>query len=163
MTRIEFIDEQITSARKWTKSLIKRIPDDQWYLTPDVIESNVAWQVGHLAVSQNFNGIIVVQGLNKRVFEQVPLKEYAQLYAMGSKPASEGPTPEELRKSLDFVDELARETLFSLKDEELDQPLMPSKFPHPFAQTKYEALTWNFKHEMWHCGQLALLKRVLKS
>ncbi len=162
MTRIEFIDEQMTVARNRTKNLIKSIPDSSWYTIPEVIESNIAWQIGHLIVSQNYNGIIVVAGLNKRIFEQVPLKEYAQLYGFGSKADTKGPSPEDLRKQLDFVDDLVREQLNQLDEDELDQPLVPSRFPHPFAKTKYEALTWNFGHEMWHAGQIAMIKRIVK-
>jgi len=33
--------------------------------------------------------------------------------------------------------------------------------PHPFVTTKENAISWNVKHTMWHCGQIAMLKRVI--
>jgi uncharacterized damage-inducible protein DinB len=66
-----------------------------------------------------------------------------------------------LKKQLSFVNEIARNVLQELKEEDLGKPLEPSRMPHPVAKTKYEALTWNFRHEMWHCGQIAMIRRGL--
>ena len=34
-------------------------------------------------------------------------------------------------------------------------------FKHPVAETKYEALSWSFKHEMWHSAEMEAIKREL--
>ncbi|WP_248480271.1 hypothetical protein [Spirosoma liriopis] len=51
--------------------------------------------------------------------------------------------------------------LASLQDWELDQPLELTPTAHPIATTKREAIDWNIKHTMYHCGQLGLIKRVV--
>jgi hypothetical protein len=164
MNRIKIIDEQAQQTREFTKKLIYEVPEDKWYTTPQQINSNIAWQVGHLIMSQNFHSITVVAGANEKIKETIPLKEYAALYAMGATPLQNreaGPLPSILKRQLDFVDMVAREVLFALSDDELDNPLVTTGFPHPVAKTKYEALTWSFKHEMWHCGQISMIKRII--
>lgn len=42
-------------------------------------------------------------------------------------------------------------------------PLEPGAPEHPVATNKQEAISWNIKHTMWHCGQMAILKRVINS
>jgi len=37
----------------------------------------------------------------------------------------------------------------------------PTKRKHPVAKTKFEAISWNIKHTMWHCGQIACIKRLI--
>lgn len=48
-----------------------------------------------------------------------------------------------------------------MKESDLEQPLEPFIIEHPVAKTKQEAIDWNIKHTMWHCGQIGLLKRFL--
>jgi uncharacterized damage-inducible protein DinB len=71
------------------------------------------------------------------------------------------PSHEKLISELTFVGNYADKELDKLNDENLDEPLAQTKFPHLIAKTKYEALTWNFKHEMWHLGQISTIKRIL--
>jgi len=73
------------------------------------------------------------------------------------------PEPELLLTQLETINNYANQTIDSLTEEDLDNELEPTRFPHPIAKTKYEALTWNFRHEMWHLGQIATLKRVLNN
>jgi hypothetical protein len=43
----------------------------------------------------------------------------------------------------------------------LAECLQPLPFEHPVAETKYEALSWSFKHEMWHSAEMEAIKRDL--
>ena len=42
-----------------------------------------------------------------------------------------------------------------------ESKLSPLPFKHPVAETKYEALSWSFKHEMWHSAEMEAIKREL--
>jgi len=164
MNRIEFIEQQSQETRLMTKKLIKDISDDLWYETPEIIHSNIAWQIGHLIIAQMYHSISVITGSSKKISEVIPLKYYIPKYGMGSDPADHKeikPRPEQLREQLDFINDVAIKELRKLDDGELDEALAPTRSTHPIARTKYEALTWSFKHEMWHCGQISILKRVL--
>ncbi len=60
-----------------------------------------------------------------------------------------------------LVQQLSLETIGELLENELEQSLEKLQPPHPIAKTKYEALDWNIKHTMWHCGQLAMINRII--
>ncbi|WP_439557278.1 hypothetical protein [Dyadobacter sp.] len=45
---------------------------------------------------------------------------------------------------------------------ELNNPLEPTPTPHPIATTKFEAIDWNIKHTMYHCGQIGMISRVVE-
>lgn len=164
MSRIEFIEQQTIETRLMTKQLIEEVPDDLWYETPEMIHSNIAWQVGHLIIAQMYHSVSVITGSSKKISDVIPLKFYIPKYGMGSDPADHSsiqPNPDELKEQLDFVNEVALAELRKLEDSELDKALEPTRGKHPVATNKYEALTWSFKHEMWHCGQISILKRIL--
>ena len=55
MKRIDFLREQIIESRNFVNRLISEIPQDLWYTIPQNTDSNFAWQVGHLMISQNFH------------------------------------------------------------------------------------------------------------
>ncbi|HEX9649012.1 MAG TPA: DinB family protein [Cyclobacteriaceae bacterium] len=163
MNIFDFIDYQTIESRKLVKSLLNELPAGKWYETPAGINSNIAWQAGHLVISQYFNAIIVVKGSNKEIQENIPLRQYAIWFAMGSNPTElkEEFTPDVFNKHLDFVAAVAQKVLFSLSEDDLSRPLEPSKMPHPIAKNKLEALSWHFKHEIWHCGQIAMIRRAI--
>ena len=43
---------QVDFARRYTLSLLENVPDSLWPVIPPGATSHIAWQVGHLAVSQ---------------------------------------------------------------------------------------------------------------
>lgn len=164
MNRIQFIGNQMQSARSHTKKLLTAIPQEKWLHIPAVINSNIAWQAGHLVISQFYHSVMVVAGAQTRPKKEVPIRQYASFFSRGGRPVAELPpelSPKNIIYHLDVINETAKEVLQQLTDAALDQPLEPTSYPHPIAKTKYEALCWCFRHEMWHCGQISLLGRVL--
>lgn len=60
------------------------------------------------------------------------------------------------------MDELKGIRNLSLLDNRiLSENLEPIPFKHPVANNKYEALSWCFKHEMWHSAEMEAIKRAL--
>lgn len=60
------------------------------------------------------------------------------------------------------MDELKGIRNLSLLDDRiLSENLEPIPFKHPVANNKYEALSWCFKHEMWHSAEMEAIKRAL--
>ena len=165
MNRIEFIDGQNKTTRSFVKGFIDRVPEEKWFIKPAGLETTMAWQVGHLVISQYFHSIAVITGSRKSVSEVVSLRQYSENYAFSTVPSEnpEGqPTIQELKQHLDFMGDEVHSVLMSLNDADLDSELHPTKFPHPIAKTKWDALTFSYRHEMWHGGQIAMLKRELK-
>ena len=138
MSKIDFLKEQIIEARTFVNRLMSELPEDLWYVIPEGTDSNFIWQVGHLLVSQNFHTMTAVTGVNKKVGELLPIKEYNRIFnGMGT-----------MHRSIE-------------KDDILSDCLEPLPFKHPVAEVKYEALAWSFKHEMWHSAEMEAIKRDL--
>lgn len=162
-SRLEFIKDQTQLTRNHTLRLLNDTPFNLWYETPKVIETNIAWLTGHLIVSQYYHSIAVITGPNLEIFKEVLLKEYFPIYSMMTKSTTNelSPEPQRLLNELKTIHKHAMFQLEKLNDEDLDKPLEPTKMQHPLAKTKYDALTWFFRHEMWHLGQISTLKRIL--
>ncbi|MDR2968377.1 MAG: DinB family protein [Tannerellaceae bacterium] len=165
MSKIEFLRDQIIESRNFVNRLISELPQDLWYVIPENTDSNFAWQIGHLMISQNFHAITCVAGRSEKVLELIPVIEYVKLFnGMGTSHRSVEkdiiPT-DVLKQQFDTVHEICIDGLAKLDDDILNWPLEPVPFKHPVADTKYESLSWCFKHEMWHSAEMEELKRTL--
>ncbi len=165
MKKIDFLKEQIIESRDFVNRLVSELPQDLWYVIPENTDSSFAWQIGHLMVSQNFHAITCITGRSEKVFEQVPIADYVRLFnGMGTLHRSIEkdliPT-QKLLEQLNTVHEICVDNLSMLDDDILQQELEPIPFKHPVAGTKYEALSWCFKHEMWHSAEMEAIKQAL--
>ena len=162
MNQVEILLAQTKGAYEWTNKLLNSIPHNTWDTTPAIIESNVSWQVGHLIVSFYYHSIMVIAGHQMDILGKVPLKEYDILFTAGEPEKVVGKiNPKVLQEQLTLMELQSLETIQSLTSIELNEKLVSTPISHPIAITKSEALDWNIKHTMWHCGQLGLLKRVV--
>lgn len=165
MSKTEFLKEQIIEARAFVNRLMSELPEDLWYTIPEGTDSNFIWQVGHLLVSQNFHTLTAVMGVNEKVGRFIPIHEYNRLFnGMGTlhRSLEKGLiSVSELRRQLEMVQNICLDSLDKLSDEDLQEKLEPLPFKHPIAETKYEALSWSFKHEMWHSAEMEEIKRSL--
>lgn len=162
MHAIKILATQTQDAYAWVNKLIQAIPLEKWDETPTILESNVSWQVGHLLTSYYYHAVMSIVGHQKDIFGMVPLREYSALYVQAPATDSVAKTPPAtLLAHLHLMEKRSLDVIKGLNPEVLDQPLEPLKIPHPVAKTKFEALDFNIKHTMWHCGQLATLKRII--
>jgi hypothetical protein len=162
MNKINFLKQQIIESRDFVNRLISEVPKDLWFEIPENTDSNFAWQIGHIMMSQNFHAITVITGRNDKVFDLIPVPKYVKMfYGMGSLHRSVEKnliTARKLKKQFDTVHEICLDNLDNLTDDILDEKLEPIPFKHPIAETKYEAISWCFKHEMWHCAEMEQIK-----
>ncbi|WP_336518203.1 DinB family protein [Pollutibacter soli] len=162
MTEKDILITQTLDTYQWTNTFLNSIPFEKWDITPGILETNVTWQAGHLIMSNYYHSIMVVAGHQMDVLKMVPLKEYNAFFTDGSPMVCVGKTkPEELLEYLKIVQEKSIHILENLSPDDLDHALEPTPIPHPIAKIKREALDWNIKHTMYHCGQIGLLKRVI--
>lgn len=162
MKQIQTLLAQTHDVYNWTTRLLKSIPVSEWDRLPDVLETTINWQVGHLIVSHYYHSVWVIRGMHPEVLRQLPLKEYGDAFTGGSPRTSVGQfNAGQLMTNLAFIQAKSIETLSFLAEGELEQELVPTGFPHPIAQTKREAIEWNIHHTMYHCGQIGILARIL--
>lgn len=163
MTTTEILSKQTRDAYQWVHKLIDSIPEEKWDETPEILASNVSWQTGHLTLSIYYHTMLVIKGHQEDLLQQIPLRDFTAWYGYNSSPKdSIGKlSATELKNHLKLMQKKSLEIIDSLTPEELKQDLIPGKVEHPVAKNKFEAIDWNVKHIMWHCGQLASLKRTL--
>ncbi|MDW7695710.1 DinB family protein [Flammeovirgaceae bacterium SG7u.111] len=156
--------EQSQQARNLTKLLVSDVPINLWTATPVGIDTNIMWQIGHMIISKNYHSISCIAGFQKEVLDIFPFQEYLTMFGNSSKPMElkgYDLSPSKMLRQLEEVRELAQSILLNLDEGQLDAPLASSGMAHPIAKTKKEALLWCSQHEMWHNGQIAMIKRAL--
>jgi hypothetical protein len=161
MNEITILARQTSNTYNWVNRLLAAIPFEQWEETPDVINSNITWQAGHLVVSFYFHTIMVVKGHQMDVLQQMPMKEYSDWFTRSGAADARGKVAsEKLLADVALMQVKSLAVMASLNDAALDNPLVPI-LPHPVARTIREALEWNVQHTMWHCGQIGTISRAL--
>ena len=165
MSKINFLKEQIVETRNFVNRLVSELPEDLWYTIPDGTDSNFAWQIGHLIISQHFHAICCVTGKNEAVYKIIPVQEYVKIFnGMGALHRSiekDLISTSKLKIQLYAVHDICINSISSLNDSILSEELEPIPFNHPIANNKYEALSWCFKHEMWHSAEMEAIKVAL--
>lgn len=164
MNVIDVLVKQTQDAHTWTNNLIDSVPFEHWNDTPDVLESNISWQVGHLILSEYYHAILVIKGFDKEVIQKLDIREYSQKFGYDSTPTEhiESSNVKTLREELQFMHTKVIDTISGLTLTDLENNVEePFKQKHPVATTKFDAVSWNIKHTMWHCGQVATLKRLI--
>jgi len=163
MNTIELIKDQIISVKEKTDSFIRTIELKKWNISPDILETNMNWQIGHLILANYLHGIASISGANEKVRERINMQNFIKFYGSNSTPnlfLNEKPKNEEMLKLYEFIFELIFLEISKVKIEELNSV---TEIPNPSAETKYEALTTLFKHQSLHNGQIAILNRVLSN
>ena len=120
MKRIDFLREQIIESRNFVNRLISEIPQDLWYTIPQNTDSNFAWQIGHLMISQNFHAITCITGRNTKVAELIPIFDYVRIFnGMGTlhRSVEKNLIPAyELKNQFDAIHEICIDNLSQLND-----------------------------------------------
>ena len=150
----------IEFARNYTHSLMDDFSEDEWYQQPAASCTNLAWQVGHLAMAEYALTMIRIRGKEPEDAEFISNQFFKQ-FKKGSTPDSVAepfPDPQEIRRVFDNVHERALTELRGYSDEELDVKLPE---PHAVFDTKLGSVFFCSSHEMLHAGQIGLLRRLL--
>ncbi len=163
MTAKDLLHDQTVSSHRWIEKLIDHVPESAWGILPPGLRTSLKWQVGHLVLSQHYHAVVVIAGPQKDLLAQVPVKVYSEYFVFGDRIGEVDAqfTAEGLRTHLRIVQEKGLWAISQLAADDLTGPLFPRPVPHPVATTKAEALSWNVKHNMWHCGQMGMLARAV--
>ncbi|QLG44109.1 DinB family protein [Costertonia aggregata] len=165
MNVAEILSKQTKNAFEWTNKLIVPIPYEKWDILAEGIGSNLSWQIGHQIVSIYYHTIMTTVGHIPELIEKLNLRAYTEMCNYDTSAANMvGKTnPKKLMQDLKYMQEQSLGIIKSLSQNDLQKAVEPTKVPHPIATTKFEAIDWNIKHTMWHCGQVAIIKRIVDS
>lgn len=151
---------QLEFARQTTLDLLAATPRDRWFEIPPGMPTNIAWQVGHLTVSQYGLLLFRIRGRSPADLELIPGK-FRKRYGRGSTPSADTgsqPTADELYARLGQVDALARQAIAAVEPQVLLEPIDP---PYAVYPVKLGGILFCPLHEQLHAGQIGLLRRAL--
>ena len=158
MSRIRDALEQIDFARRYTWERVASVPPADWFTVTAGGVSHVAWQVGHLASSEYR---LCLERLRPRTAEDETLipDGFITMFGREALPADvTGYTAEAIRAVCERVHARVMAELPAYPDADLDLP--PLK-PHALFATRIAGLRYAPLHEMIHCGQVAMIRRLL--
>ena len=158
MSRVQAIIDPIIKARAYTEDLLSQVPLDDWFRQPSEGITHVAWQVGHIAVAEYALALKRIRGVRDEDAELMP-SDFPQAFGKGSIPASDPsryPSAQEIQDVFERIHLQVLAELAVLPEAVLDEPTDP----HPMFVTKQGALQWAGYHEVFHTGQIALLRRL---
>lgn len=161
MSEIKLLQRQFQMAHDWTLRLVEELDERHWKVAPEGLKTNINWQLGHLLVGLYYQALVCTGGSREGLKEQMPLSDYISLYRMGSQPddqLEQKPGKAALLAGLQLTFTKVMEGLTALTDDALDEEVASK---HPLAKTKREVLSWCTHHQMWHNGQISMLKRLL--
>ena len=151
--------DQMRWTRQYSLQLIDTIPVDIWYEQPAGAQTHVAWQVGHLAVSQYGLMLFRQRGRQQGDLDIMPgwlRKQFGR--GTSPKPKSENsPAPDELLHRLSKIHDQAMREVSELPSEVLAEP---TEMPYAAYPIKLGALLFCPIHESLHAGQIGLLRRL---
>jgi len=152
---------QIEFARNYTCELLDATPRDLWFTMPAGLPTNVAWQVGHLAVSQYGLLMFRLRGRQPADLELIP-GAFRKSYSRQTTPSADSqkqPSADELFDRLGRVHDLA---LAELQQVDPAVLLEPVDMPYAAYPIKLGAILFCPMHEQIHAGQIGLLRRALE-
>lgn len=151
---------QIQFARAYTLELLEATPKEQWFEMPGGLPTHIAWQIGHLAVSQYGLLMFRMRGRRPEDLDLIP-GSFRKAYSRQTTPKAEAdsqPSPDELLERLSRVHELSLKELQAIDPAVL---LEPVDMPYAAYPIKLGAVLFCPMHEQIHAGQIGLLRRAL--
>ena len=159
-TLVDVAIRQIEFARRYMLQLIADVDDVDWYTIPPGSVSHIGWQVGHLAMAQYGLTMLRIRGKEPSDADFIS-NDFMRTFKKGSIPVADAtvyPRPQEIRDCLAAVHQQALVELPKYTDQELEVQLPE---PHAAFDTKLGSLFFCHAHEMMHCGQIGMLRRML--
>lgn len=151
---------QIEFARRYTLELLDATPRERWFEIPSGGVTHVAWQVGHLAVSQYGLLMFRIRGRRPEDLDLIPGR-FRKTYGRGGTPPTSGDgqlTPKVLLEKLAEVHRSAMSEIESIAPATL---LDNVEMPYAVYPCKLGAILFCPMHESLHAGQIGLTRRLL--
>lgn len=169
---------QIDWARRYTLELLAATPRELWFERPCIssgqsssniqsdestgpLPTHIAWQVGHLAVSQYGLLMFRIHGRRDEDLDLIPSR-FRKAYARGSDPAAVAARQCSADELFDRLETVHRKAVAGLS-QGFDTGVLLEPVDMPFAvyPIKLGAILFCPLHEQIHAGQIGLIRRSL--
>lgn len=161
MKLAEFLARQLDGSRDWTLKLIADLKGDDWTFQPGPGLGHPLWHCGHLACSESL--LIQQRCLGRKGLLE---SSFCDHFAIGGavKSAKEHKYPP-VAEVLDAMATVHEKTLLSIRemsDALLAEPAFAAdgKSLHPHYRDKAGVVAHCARHEAFHAGQIALIRRL---
>ncbi len=151
---------QICFARDYVQQLLDATPVEHWYTIPDGCHTHIAWQMGHLTVSQYGLLMFRLRGRHPDDLELMPGK-FRKGFSRGSTPKpdpADNPSIDDLKHRFATVFETSCKILEAVTAEVLMQPI---EMPFAVYPTNLGGILFCPLHEQIHAGQIGMIRRGL--
>ena len=160
MSQAELLADMVDGSRAWTLKLIADLEGKDWTFQPRPGVQHALWLCGHLAVAE---GLLV---LERCLGHTGVSPEFAGHFRIGGPipSASEHayPSPDVVRSMMDETHVRVLSAIRRMDDHLLAEPCPGmGGAAHPHYRTKAGAVVHCARHEGFHAGQLAMLRRLV--
>ncbi len=151
---------QIRFARDYVNELLAATDPALWFDQPAGSPSNIAWQVGHLTVSQYGLLMFRLYGRRDSDLDLVPSK-FRKTFGKGSDPHSPAVQQYSVQELQTNFAQVYQQSLAGLVELAPEVLLEPVEMPYAGYPIKLGAVLFCPLHEMLHAGQIGLTRRLL--
>jgi hypothetical protein len=160
MTQGILLAQELEGTRDWTLKLLADLSGDDWTFQPGEGLPHALWLCGHLTSSQNT--LVHVRCLGAGVLDS----EFNDHFPIGAPVKSAGehdyPAVETVLKRMSEIQIKTLEAVRGMTDEVMDKPASGKDGkPHPHYRDVRGAVAHCNRHEAFHAGQLAMIRRLL--
>jgi len=161
MTLGQLLAQQLRETREWTLRLIADVKGDDWFFQPAPGLAHPLWICGHLAGAQTLLVHVRCLGLPSLVDEA-----FAKHFPIGGPVKSadehEYPPVETVLATMEWVHLQTCRDVQEMGDKLLAEPAFGGDGkPHPHYKDKAGAVSHCSRHEAFHAGQLAMIRRIM--
>jgi DinB superfamily len=150
---------QVEFIRAYTLDLLESVPDSLWPAIPSGAATHIAWQVGHLAVSQYGLMLFRQRGRAEGDLDLMP-GWLRKRFGRGSVPATDPSDVPTKAILLDLLDRIHRESMAVVPTLTIEQLSETTDMPYASFPIKLGALMFCPIHESIHAGQIGFLRRM---
>lgn len=159
MTTAEVLARQLDDTRDWTVRLLADFDGEDWSFQPAPGLAHALWLCGHLAVSQNV--LVHQRCLGRSVLDE----SFAAHYPIGGPvPPADGhgyPDANHVQRVMREVHAATLAAVRGMTDALLAEAAWGKDgAPHPHYKDKLGAVSHCARHEAFHAGQLAMIRRL---
>ncbi len=160
MTTAELLTDQIRRTREWTLLLIDDVEGDDWFFQPADGVQHAMWLCGHLACAQEL--LLFQRCIDRPTLDPEFMAHFPIGAAVKSGTAHTWPAPQTVLATMAEMQKRTEDVVIELDDALLAEPAFGKDgAKHPHYDTKAGAISHLIRHEGFHCGQLATLRRLM--
>ncbi len=161
MNQAELLARQFDDTREWTLKLMADLKGDDWCFQPAPGLAHPLFICGHLAVSQDV--LIHNRCLGKPILDASFCSHFPIGVPVASTTEHDYPSLEMVIDTMNNIHTKTLAAIRTMSDTMLDEPAFGAdgKTFHPHYQDKRGAVSHGSRHEAFHAGQLATIRRLL--